>query len=196
MEQPRFLLALVLSFLVYFLWNAFFVIPQEKANAPAPGVTISSEQPVTAAEPAPVTPVAAEPVPAAVVPSSVPARTLTVNTPFYTARFSEKGAVLKSLVLNNYRENIAPDAPLKELIAPEMSDGSIWTGFSGGGMPDLRDVTFSADMDGDTLDVRDAARELVFSWTSPQGIIMEKRFTFAPDTWLIGMNTVIRNRTT
>jgi len=45
----------------------------------------------------------------------------------------------------------------------------------------------------DSLDVQDSVREASFLWTSPSGITIEKHYTFYPDSYLFGLDIVIKN---
>lgn len=198
MEQARLILAIALSFLVLLAWNFFFIdreavqqqpntetanvreTPPEASPAPAESTT----SPTVAQETAPPTP---QP------PPSAPARKITVDTPLYQVELSERGAVFKGYVLKKYRETPEKDAPLKHLIAPDLPTGTLMTGFTGGGMPDLSDVTFAADATADQFSVRDAPDTISFRYVSPQGIGFIKRYTFSPDSYLIKLDILVRN---
>lgn len=200
MEQARLFLAIALSFLIIFAWQ-FFMVEQEGVP-PAPSQTQTAE---TAKEPD---------APAAVAPSSEtaaaerttaapempaealhPARVITIDTPLYIAKISEKGGVFTSFVLKNYRESAEKSAPMKALIPANLPGGTIHTAFSGGGLPNLDRAVFTAATDREALSVSGAPRDLLLSWTSPGGVTLEKRFTFSPDTYLVGLNLTLKNGT-
>jgi YidC/Oxa1 family membrane protein insertase len=103
--------------------------------------------------------------------------------------------VVTSFVLKDYRESAGKDSPLKSLISADITGGTLQAGFSGGNFPDLGQAVFSAAADGEDLAVSGAPQDLVFSWTSPDGVIMEKRFLFSPDTYLIGLDIRLKNPT-
>ncbi|MEJ5360021.1 MAG: hypothetical protein WHT06_15285, partial [Desulfobacterales bacterium] len=85
----RLILALVLSFLVFMLWNAFFG-PQTGPKPPAP------ERPREAAAPEPASPPAETPTESAPAPAPPRdeglSRRLVVDTPLYKAIFAENAA--------------------------------------------------------------------------------------------------------
>ena len=195
MEQARLLLAIVLSFLVFFIWNFFFVEPELNK----PGQNIPSDQPSQARTESPAAPAADNvtlpdaPSPVAPVMPERAARTITVDSPLYTVTLSEKGAVFTSFVLRKYRETAEPDAPPKELIPEDLRTGTLQAGFTGGGLPDLGDVAFFSTTDSDMVEVRSHAKEIAFSWVSPRGIVFEKKYTFSPDTYLISLDLKVRN---
>ena len=111
MEHARLFIAIVLSLLVFVVWNYFFV---DKKPNQMPKQAIQAEQqagkkpelqgkekvvkevpPLKAS--APLKEITAE--------STKPSKTITVNLPLYTVKISEKGAVFKSFILKNYKSN-------------------------------------------------------------------------------------------
>ncbi|GBC63803.1 membrane protein insertase YidC [Desulfonema ishimotonii] len=187
MEQARLLLAIVLSFLVFVVWNFFFA--DTETPVASPEKTLSRQ----AGTAAPETPTAI-PAPAVIPPTPVrTGRIITVNAPRYTVKISEKGAAVTSVVLKDYRETVAKDSRRKELIAQDLSAGTVLAGFSGGGIPSLRDVTFVGSPETDTLDINGESRSVSFVWASPEGIVVRKSFSFSPDSYLIGMNVTVEN---
>ena len=193
MEQARLVIAIALSLFVFVLWNFFFA--EKKENQP-PKPDQQKEQKsdeipnilrkdqVVAKTSLPVK-----------IPDTPlkPARTVTVKTPLYVVRISEKGAVFKSYVLKNYRETIDADSPLLEMIPPDISEGTIRLGFSGNSLGGLDGAVFSGDMDGDSVDIIHKSKEISFVWTSPQGVTIEKKFSFSPASYMIDLNVTIKN---
>jgi YidC/Oxa1 family membrane protein insertase len=112
--EKRALLAIVLSMLVFLVYQIFFA-PDEKAKrttkAPATEQTAQGV-PGAKQQKTPPTPTAAPPAPAVMPAPTVqpsparPARDVVVETPLYTAVFTETGGRLKSLDLKQYRETI------------------------------------------------------------------------------------------
>ncbi len=101
MEQARVLIAIVLSFAVFFLWNLFFV-EEPPPKDPATEPTIQEPQKETAAptvKPEPVIKpaepqVPVQPVVPVVTPGSVP-RVLQVESPLYSIAINERGAAFQ-----------------------------------------------------------------------------------------------------
>ncbi len=181
MEQARLIIAIALSVLVFILWNFFFV---EKKEDQPPKQAQQKEQ-ITDKKPEILK---KEQVVTETLPSSdkvhaqliKPLRTVTVKTPLYMVKISEKGAVFKSFVLNNYRETIDADSPLFEMISPDISGGTLRLGFAGNSVRGLDDAAFSADLDEDSVDIYNKSKEISFVWTSTQGVVVEKKYLFSP----------------
>jgi YidC/Oxa1 family membrane protein insertase len=199
MEQARVLIAIVLSFLVFFVWNFFFV-EKPAPQAPTTETAIQENNKETTAQTAvpmnktvvekPLEPYVA---PAQDVNQNILPRTITVESPLYSVSINERGAVFQSYVLKDYRETIDKDAPYKELIAPAVSQDMLALSMAGKGIPGLEGAVFSAQEAPDTLTVLDGAKELSFTWLSESGVLIEKRFRFTPNSYLIQMSIDIKN---
>ncbi len=194
METARLIAAIVLSILVFVVWNYFFV---GKQKVEQPKKTPQAERPVTKASELPaigqaVAPAAAPP--QAPEPQTLQtARSITVNTPLYTVKISERGAEFKSFVLKDYRQNIDPASPLYEMIPPGMQGGTVRLGFAGRSVEGLKGAVFKVNLESDVVDVGDGSREVAFSWRSPQGFVVEKKFVFSPETYMVGLNVTLTN---
>jgi YidC/Oxa1 family membrane protein insertase len=199
MEHARLLIAIVLSLLVFVVWNAFFLDKQQKKLPPK---NIQTQEQATkgsektakettetkAALPESTTPAkttASEPV--------ASSRTITVNLPLYTVKISEKGAVFRSFVLKKYRKTIKPDSPLLDMINPDLTQGTVRVGFAGNSIQGLDNAVFSAHLNTDAIDIKDKPTQIVFSWKSPRGVVVEKRFLFSPKTYMVGLDVIIKN---
>ena len=108
-----------------------------------------------------------------------PSRTITVNSPLYTVKISERGAVFKSFVLKKYKETIDADSPLLEMISPDLTEGTVRVGFADNSLPGLDGAVFSPNLEKDTVDIKNEPQEISFSWTSPQGVVVEKKYLFS-----------------
>ncbi|MEN8243316.1 MAG: membrane protein insertase YidC [Thermodesulfobacteriota bacterium] len=198
MEQGRVLIAIALSFAVFLVWNFFFVekpeVGQQPAgmtepaaeNQPASTTASSNEAPEKASD----TFVAEE---KASSKEAAEARIITVKTPLYTVHISEDGAVFKGFELENYRESADKNAARKSLLDPEINSQNMKVSLAGNGLPGLETAVFEADDPGDMIAVTDMERTLTFTWQSESGVVVEKRFTFSPDTYLIDLGLVFRN---
>lgn len=199
MEHARLFIAIGLSLLVFIVWNFLFVdkqkgkLPQEAIQAEqqsnkTSGITEKQKTPKETT-PLKTTPplkeIASEPV--------KPSRTITVNCPFYTVKISEKGAVFKNFVLNKYRKTIDADSPLLDMINPDLSQGTVRIGFAGNSLQGIDDAIFSVNLEKDSVDIKNKAKEISFSWTSPKGVVIEKTYLFSPETYLISLDVTIKN---
>jgi YidC/Oxa1 family membrane protein insertase len=199
MEHARLFIAIGLSLLVFIGWNFFFV---DKQKETLPQQAIQSEQQsnktagITEKQKTPkeTTPLKTQP-PLKESPTEPikPSRTITVNLPLYTVKISEKGAVFKSFVLNKYQKTIAPDSPSFDMINPDLSQGTVRIGFAGNSFEGIDDAMFSVNLDKDSVDIKNKAKEISFSWTSPKGVVVEKTYLFSPDTYLISLDVTIKN---
>ena len=199
--EVRMLLAIVLSFGIFLLYHVFFVkeppVPadqkgavqetqkaEDQSVAPLKDVKTADEEPSKQ----PLTEEVAAQVPAR------EGRTITVSTPLYVAEFTENGGTLNSFKLKKYRESLEPESPLKQLIRlPEKAGGALVVSFKGQRVAGLGNALFVAGEEGDSLDVTDAQEHLSFVWKSPEGVTIQKIYTFSPDTYGIGLDIKVRN---
>ncbi|MFZ0613620.1 MAG: membrane protein insertase YidC [Desulfobacterales bacterium] len=195
MDHLRVIIAIALSFLVFIVWQFFFA-PQEPvrraAENTAPSAVsdekVTTEKPYAQKEPsAPGT----APTPAESAPKT--GRTITVDTPLYRAEFSEDGAALTSFVLKKYREHADKDSALKQLVSPGLEDGTVLVSFAGGSRPELKNAVFTADTTAPKIDVAQTPKDLVFTWSAPDGLVIEKRYRFDPATYLVGLTIDVKN---
>lgn len=187
MEQGRLLIAIVLSVIVFSVWGLFFqdtAPPQQQTAQTQPETPLPADK--TAAAPQ-GTVIQEQPLPA-----FQKSKDLVVSTPFYSVTISDKGAYFKNFTLKHYRESVESDSPNKELISlPGV--GSLLLSFSGNSIPELKDAVFLSTVSSESLDIRDNSQIVSFLWTSPSGIAIEKQYTFYPDSYLIGLNIIIKN---
>jgi YidC/Oxa1 family membrane protein insertase len=178
---------------VFFLWQLLFVDkePVKQTERQPKKEKIVSETPYVpekekTIEQAP----AAAPDPAE---TRKMAKIITVNTPLYSVKLSEKGGVFTSYVLRNFREQAGEEAPLKEMISENVSLGTVQLGFVSKSIPGLSNAVFVSNAGSETIDVTNQLKTLVFRWRSAQGISIERQFVFSPETYLIQHSIIIRN---
>jgi len=199
MEQARLLIAIVLSALVFLVWQFFFVdreaeqkVAKKTVDTPAqteqvqPAKPYAPEQKDTLTE----TPGVTEP---AVTKPAATAGLITVDTALYTAKISEKGAGFTSFILKNYREQVDENSPLKEIIPQESALESLLIGFDGKSIAGLDNTVFSTNLNFDTINVKTAPEKVTFSWKSSQGVVVEKTYSFTADSYMIGLDLTVKN---
>ncbi len=194
MEQARLIIAIALSLLVFILWNFFFV--EKKEDQPPRQAQQKEQKTDKKPEILKKEQIIAEKSPLSGQVPTLPAkppRTVTIKTPLYMVKISEKGAVFKSFVLNNYRKTIDANSPLFEMISPDISGGTIRLGFAGNSVSGLDDAVFSADLGDDSVDIYNKSKEISFVWTSPQGVVVEKKYLFSPETYMIDLSVTVKN---
>ena len=198
MEQSRLLIAIVLSLAIFLAWQFIFA-PDEAERRQAKEVEAPAVEEKQAVKDTEKPYKEAVETPAHVEQSTVEetplqiAATVTVDTPLYQAKISENGAVFYSFLLKNYREKVQKDAPFKQILTGDETVGIGRLGFSGKSIAGLDKAVFTANLATGQLDVNDSPRNLTFSWRSQDGIVIEKTYKFAPDTYAIGMEVIIKN---
>jgi YidC/Oxa1 family membrane protein insertase len=196
MEQARMFIAIALSFLVFFLWEMFFV-DKEAVRPPVEQTGVETAEP---AEPfdqkQELTGPAATP--AARDQASTPqlriGRPMTIETPLFTAVIDDRGAVLTSLKLKKYRETAAADSDHLEMVTKEVqSAGTLVVGMEGNSIPGLNDAVFQPGTRQEVVTVHTGEKVLRYTWRSPQGVVVEKAFTFQAGSYLIPFAVTIKN---
>ena len=188
MDFSRTLLAIALSFLILLGYQYLFVPPQPE-QPPAPAA------PTEQAEPA-----AAEPVTvgssgmATAVAEDASARDITVETPLYTAVFSEQGGAIKSFRLAKYRSGSARDSGPMEL-TPEANPAARPLLFSIGNGASANLPLYKTAGDKDLVQVREGQGELVMHAALPEGVEVERRIRFASDSYLMVVDYTLKNIT-
>jgi YidC/Oxa1 family membrane protein insertase len=193
MEQVRVLLAIVLSLVVFLLWDYFFNT-QQFVEQPGPDKKIQEEQdrvlPYVNTKKALI----ADSLPA---PQNVykpePFRTILVTTPLYSVGISEKGAVFEKFELKKYKETVEKDSPFLGMISPEAKNRNIRTGLTEKSVAGLENAIFKARDTDQNVEIDEVPRRISFLWSSPDGVEIEKNYTFYPDTYMIELDIAVKN---
>ncbi len=201
MEQARLLIAIVLSAAVFLVWQFFFVdreAVQKTAKKTDQPSAITEQTPIQQAKPYSAGQESATAGTSGVADTAVSrpaetARLITVDTPLYRAKISEKSAGFVSFTLKDYRETVAKDSPLKEIIPQKSAFETVLVGYDGKSLAGLDSAVFSANLDIDTLSVKAGSQQITFSWTSAQGVTIEKTYIFSPDSYMIGLDVTVKN---
>lgn len=177
---------IILIALIMGLWMVYFqpAPPRPPDEIPAAADTVAAEQ----GEPE----IRQEPLRRAPLDSTFAAaasgdeRLITVQTDLYRARFSTKGATLRSLTLAEYDRAGALGEPVEMVSNP---DGALALAFTPpqGRYVDSRALYFATPgFSGDSLAVVDGPRELAFEVPVPGGALRQT-YTFTPGTYEIGL---------
>lgn len=181
MEQFRLLLAVVLCVAVFAIWSFFFSPPPK---LPSDQAAITAE---TASKPEEATKMqepeknAEASSPGAQMIQDRPAKIYAVETPYFTAQFSDHGATLTHFILKGYKETNNPDSPLKEMVSPEVASGILQAGTSGKSIKGMDEALYDTENAQSSIMITDKESKLSFFWISPEGIRVDKIFTFYPD---------------
>ena len=200
MEQVRIIIAIALSLLVFILFDFFF---NEKKQPMTTQDSSSESQmvqtPSGTSKPIPADTSEFPPRDTLVVETTVipdkPDRILKINTQKYSVKISENRAEFKSFLLNDYRQSVDPDAPKLQMVDQVLDQGTIGLNFESALAMDLNRSAFVSDMDRDITDVLDQPLHVTFTHADANGFVVEKRFTFYPDSYLIDMDVVVKNHT-
>lgn len=201
MEQGRILLAVVLSLMVFLVYDRFFAPkPPPQPQQPMQTENLeSTETPAAAprrqpeAEETTVDRQPADTLMQTELPPAVSARSITVETPLYIVEVSESGAVFSSFKLKKYRESAAEDAPLKEVFNLEQPFGEFRLIGESPLLGDLENAVFRADVDSEAVIIESGERSIDFQWVSRSGIRITRQYRFSADSYTIGMAVRIQN---
>ncbi|MBN1664191.1 MAG: membrane protein insertase YidC [Deltaproteobacteria bacterium] len=221
--DKRTFLAIALSMAVIFLYQTFFVKP------PPPKQKAAQQTEQTAAEPsagqgetpaAPAKPATAEQMTATkivtVEDKAIPEKESLVETPLYTAVFTNQGAALKSLKLKKYYRTLPPDRHYQLTdflkIFQSKKDEAVKEAelielvHVKNGMPRPLSVTFpdsninvpakdAYEANTDALDLTRAPDKyrLTYTRTYPNNMKIEKMYTFHPDTYNVDLEVRVYN---
>jgi YidC/Oxa1 family membrane protein insertase len=200
--EKRALLAIVLSMLVFLAYQIFFA-PNQKTKritkAPAteqkaqavPGAEQQKSPPASA--PAPSAPVVT-PAPAFEPPPTRPARDVVVQTPLYTAVFTETGGRLKDFRLKQYRETIDPTSPPKELVRIQQADDlPLAFNFENHPVAALSLAQYATDQTSLVVEGTDTSKKLTFTYQMPGRLRITREYQFYPTTYVIDLTIRVAN---
>ncbi|MCF8024528.1 MAG: membrane protein insertase YidC [Desulfobacteraceae bacterium] len=198
MEHVRLLSAIVLTIMVFMLWELVFV-PEKQVEPPkAPEQSETKKQPSPEKQEHVAKQVTEEPAkqetPEPVEVSGGKIKTISVETDLYRAEISEKGAAIKRFVLKQYKEDMQNDGQRKVIVPEENRSGTALVRFAGPGLPDASQALFATDFDSKDLSVKDKAEAISFYWRTEEGLTLEKRYTFYPGSYKVGLTVNIVNR--
>jgi YidC/Oxa1 family membrane protein insertase len=193
--ELRMLLAIVLSFGIFFLYQVVFVkkAPLEKKEPAQKAEGVEKEALATDED---VRPLYEKPSQREIaVPRPVrEGKTITVSTPLYVAEFTENGGALKAFSLKKYKESLGADARMKDLIwLLDEREYTLGVSFLGEGVNGLKEAVFDAAAESDFIDVTGRSERLIFTWTSSGGVTIVKSYTFSPEAYEIGLEVKVRN---
>jgi len=190
MDTYRAFLAVIISFAILLGYQYFFVgfdtqEPPAENPAVATAPQATGEQPAGGTTPA-VIPQLQAATPVVLHPN---AADITVENDLYTAVFSENGGALTQLVLKGQKETSAKDSPGKELVN---SDANL-------GFP----LKFSwGDAIGQELYYKSTTPKVVFAdgkatlvmeADAGNGLTVVRTYTFAKDSYVIGLDITVKN---
>ncbi|MFP4446479.1 MAG: membrane protein insertase YidC, partial [Desulfosudaceae bacterium] len=84
-------------------------------------------------------------------------------------------------------------SPRKSLIAKENPAGTVVFDLAGADIPGLETGRYESDLPAADITVDEAPRTATFSRRTDSGVVVEKEYTFYPDSYLIGLDVVVKN---
>ena len=199
MDQARVFIAIVLSFLVFFVWEMFFV-DREAVKPPVQSAETRQAQGMAQEPPEDVEPQEVPVQDRSATRASLPGtdqaqgKQLVVETDIYRATIDEKGAVFKSFVLKKYKETVEADSDNLEMIDPKVvRNGTVGVRFPAIGLTGNGDAVYKSSLDAEKITVDRSGKQVRYSWVSPEGVGIEKAYHFEGDSYLIPMTITIRN---
>ncbi|MEW6077542.1 MAG: membrane protein insertase YidC [Thermodesulfobacteriota bacterium] len=195
-QQFRIILAVILSLIILLAWQYFFIPetpPQPVSQQPREAVEPTNKQPVEEAR---------QDVPLSVGPTATiqenlvseeTAPTFLVETTLYSARLSGRGGCFTEFDLKKYRETPEEGAPLKRLVSEKNGQGTGCVSFAGAGAAGDRVGVYTSDQTSGRLEVIGSPQTLSFYRQVNDSVVIEKTYTFHPDSYAIDLEVVIRN---
>ncbi len=213
MEQIRLVLAVVLSILVFLIWDFFFVT--EPPPKPPKDQQVQQQKPLEREVPQPSEkpytsqnqrPTAEKQTTAekydVTVGSGVaeqPEKTardmvaVTLETDLYNVDISKKGACFTRFDLKKYKEKNGGKAPLKSLVSPNNAAGTLAFTFQGPTMISPEEGVYTCNAARSEIRLSDQPRTVTFTWCSDKGVVIDKKYTFYPDSYAIGLDVLVKN---
>jgi YidC/Oxa1 family membrane protein insertase len=195
--DKRTLLAIVLSVAVVIAYQTFFMKPPVKQPELAPPTAATD-----AKKPLPVAPAPADHQtatskitrPLTPAPIAAPEKTITVETPLYTALFTSKGGALKSFRLKGYHKTIDKNADLIEMVNVQAGmPAPLSISFPGSSIDVPVESSYDANTEALDLTKTQEKRQLTFTQTYPGRIKIEKTYTFHPDKYALDLEVRTHN---
>ena len=192
MDNYRAFLAILISFIILFGYQYFFVgFPTEETVVEGQDVEQQTmagtpqqdvQTPPQSLSPAP---------PSQPVMEERDAKKITVDTPLYTAVFSEAGGVAESFVLKSHTETNDDNSPGKAMVRSSKEQGYPLKFAWGSVIP--AETYYQTKTDSVTFS--NGKGELQMSAFTPSGLEIEKSFVFYEDSYLIDLNIRVKNST-
>ncbi len=194
--EKRVFLAVFLSFLVLYAYQAFFVKPAPKQAPPESTATGPVREPATTPPPA-----APEPAPTTVTSTGEPLtvqlgeeveREVTVDTDLVTAVFTNRGAVLKSWKLKRFLDG---DRQPLELVPTGLPAERARPFSLGLGNPQLTrrldTALFKMTGGASIVDARTRTASIVFEYQDAGGLQARKSFGLGPGSYVVSLTATV-----
>lgn len=183
-NQKNFFLFLIASTLILVLWSRFFA--PAPPPPPSPVAVPAAATPAKESVPAPASIAGKTADPAPRRAAVVAARSVTVSTDLYEAVLSNRGAVLTGYSLAHFKERRTKKPVQLVHDTPEIPHP---LSMSHPSLPGLSDLVYEVVED----PAKNGARRVLLRAVTPEGVWIEKAFTFTSGTYQIGYEVTVRN---
>ena len=183
--DKRVLVAVVLSLLVLYLFDAYFAPPKKQQPPKKAGETVETPMPEKKVGEV-LEEKKMDSYPSAPQSVSMPEKEITVETPLYSAVFSSHGATLKRWSLKKYFDQLGEKGKPIEMVTGKKS-GEYPLGLSlvwEKGIESL-DIPFEPDQETLSLTGDQDKGEIIFLGKTSDGVLIKKTFVFSPKNYLI-----------
>ncbi|MBI5599787.1 MAG: membrane protein insertase YidC [Deltaproteobacteria bacterium] len=185
-DNKRLLIALALSVATILLYPWIYARFFPKPAVVSPSISINEKPLQKLVAPGAKAAVAAS------QPAPVSEELTTVETPLYTAVFTNRGGGVKSWRLKKYRETLDKNALPIDIVRPVEGKTTLESRVLSGGIPET--ISFKPSRTIVALDENSRGAEpLVFVWTSSNGVTIEKSYVFKADSYGIDTRLSIIN---
>ncbi|MGQ9695258.1 MAG: membrane protein insertase YidC [Thermodesulfobacteriota bacterium] len=191
--EKRALLAVIISLIILIIYQQYFAppppeVPKDKAEKKAP-----MEKAAPVEEKKMALPIA-KPAPAKEEIKVQPGKNVTVETPLYTATFDTRGARLKSWQVKKYMDKIGEGAKPIDLATQALSDGyPLGLEIREANFSFSPEAIFKANKETLNLGPSQPKGDLIFTWESPEGLIISLIITLYADSYRMDMNINLLN---
>jgi YidC/Oxa1 family membrane protein insertase len=211
--NARLIIALLITVIMIFVYQLLFVKkPQQEAPSTKEAVVAEQKEQVEPEEPSPrVATEQQQPK------EGVMYQDIVVDTPLYTATFSTYGGRLTSWKLKHYMDKVpmhplgtfvqntigtifgrkkvdeTPPQPIDLVNTANLQDAPLGIMFRKGEMGYDERIPFVPSSKAVTLNHDGEEKILTLRWTSPEGVQIDKQFTFYADSYQLDMEVIVSN---
>ncbi len=195
--EKRALLAVVISLVILLVYQVYFAPPPQPPQAErekaAPAAKPGAEKPALPAEQKPA-PAVLPAAPAQI--KTQPGKPVTVETPLYTAVFDTRGARLKDWKVKQYADKLGPEGKPIDLAAVLSGGYPFGLEMTEANFPFSQENLFQVNTEKIRLGPGNDKGELVFTWTSPDGLRVIQQMVFHADSYRVDYQVQMINSTT
>jgi YidC/Oxa1 family membrane protein insertase len=197
MEQLRLLLAVVLSFIVFFGWNYFYSKNQVQPENTSIVESIDKNENIEKINNNSIVNnnIISEEKTDIIRSLPVDEKKYIIKTDNYIAEISSIGAKLESFQLKNYKERNKENSPYKEMIDNDFMSGSFFSELKSGTGIDLKKANFYSKQNSGEINVSSEKFDLVFEYQTQSGLKLRKKYIFYKDSYLFDCDITLINNT-